>query len=83
MTVIYPSKQPKYLKIYHNSVFFVKCNILIFMGRNKKYITNEQKRLVKQRDNQLYYMRNKEHLKRTRMENYRRSKEMDTKLSQM
>ncbi len=41
------------------------------MGRNKKYITYEQQKLAKQRDNRLYYDRNKERIKQDRMRRYK------------
>ena len=45
------------------------------MGRNKKYITNEQQKLAKQRDNRMYYQRNGERIKQDRMRRYEASVE--------
>ena len=51
------------------------------MGRKKRYVTKKQRNMAKQRDNKLYYKRHKEEVKRKRMEDYWRKKEMDKKMS--
>jgi hypothetical protein len=48
------------------------------MGRKKKYITYEQQKLAKQRDNKLYYERNKKRIKKDRMRRY--SEKLEEKL---
>lgn len=52
-----------------------------YMGRKKIYITSEQKQNAKRKDNELYYEKHKDEIKRKRMDKYWKTKNMDKKLS--
>ena len=53
------------------------------MGRKKVYETEKQRHEAEKRRKRNWYYRNSDRIKKERMEDYWRKKEMDKKLSEM
>lgn len=53
------------------------------MGRKKKYLTREEWLKAQNENQKRYYQKNKEKLRKARMEKYYEDKKVETKLSKM